>query len=194
VDGRASFYVETYIPGSLIPQNVLATGPGDIGMHLLVAPPAGPAMHGLTDRIMAEVIDFCLRPADQGGRGGHRVVVEPDARNDAIIEKNRAAGFSPAREATIMMREREKRALVSVCARADFAASTVAPLVGAGGRATGTPRLYAHLNADAFAVVQRHRVAKALSDFAHERLITPVRVSAEAGAASADAGDTSVVA
>src|SRR5699024_5814591 len=171
-------------------QNVLATGPGDIGMHLLVAPPAGRAMHGLTDRIMAEVIDFCLRPADQGGRGGRRVVVEPDARNDAIIEKNRAAGFSPVREARILMGEAEKRALVSVCTRADFDASALAPLVGADGRDDGAPHAYAHLNADAFAVVQRHLVAKALSEFAHERLITPVRVSAEAGDASVDAGDS----
>ncbi len=189
VDGTDCFYVETYIPDSLIPQNVLATGPGDIGMHLLVAPPAGRAMHGLTDRIMAEVIDFCLRPADQGGRGGRRVVVEPDARNDAIIEKNRAAGFSPVREARILMGEAEKRALVSVCTRADFDASALAPLVGAGGRDDGAPHAYAHLNADAFAVVQRHLVAKALSEFAHERLITPLRVSADAGNASADAAD-----
>jgi siderophore synthetase component len=189
VDGTDCFYVETYIPDSLIPQNVLATGPGDIGMHLLVAPPAGRAMHGLTDRIMAEVIDFCLRPADQGGRGGRRVVVEPDARNDAIIEKNRAAGFSPVREARILMGEAEKRALVSVCTRADFDASALAPLVGADGRDDGAPHAYAHLNADAFAVVERHLVAKALSEFAHERLITPVRVSADAGNASADAAD-----
>jgi siderophore synthetase component len=189
VDGTDCFYVETYIPDSLIPQNVLATGPGDIGMHLLVAPPAGRAMHGLTDRIMAEVIDFCLRPADQGGRGGCRVVVEPDARNGAIIEKNWAAGFSPVREARILMGEAEKRALVSVCTRADFDASALAPLVGAGGRDDGAPHAYAHLNADAFAVVQRHLVAKALSEFAHERLITPVRVSADAGNASADAGE-----
>jgi siderophore synthetase component len=189
VDGTDCFYVETYIPDSLIPQNVLATGPGDIGMHLLVAPPAGRAMHGLTDRIMAEVIDFCLRPADQGGRGGRRVVVEPDARNDAIIEKNRAAGFSPVREARILMGEAEKRALVSVCTRADFDASALAPLVGADGRDDGAPHAYAHLNADAFAVVERHLVAKALSEFAHERLITPVRVSEDAGNASADAAD-----
>jgi siderophore synthetase component len=189
VDGTDCFYVETYIPDSLIPQNVLATGPGDIGMHLLVAPPAGRAMHGLTDRIMAEVIDFCLRPADQGGRGGRRVVVEPDARNDAIIEKNRAAGFSPVREARILMGEAEKRALVSVCTRADFDASALAALVGAGGRDDGAPHAYAHLNADAFAVVQRHLVAKALSEFAHERLITPLRVSEDAGNASADAAD-----
>ncbi|WP_166973259.1 GNAT family N-acetyltransferase [Brevibacterium atlanticum] len=181
VDGRESFYVETYTPDSLIPQNVLATGPGDIGMHLLVAPPAGPAVHGLTDRIMAEVIDFCLRPSDQGGRGGQRVVVEPDARNDAIIEKNRAAGFTPVREATIMMGEIEKHALVSVCTRADFAGSALAPLIGTDdGRDGVAPDAYAHLNADAFAVVQRHLVAKALSEFAHERLIAPVRVDADA--------------
>ncbi|SDS27915.1 Siderophore synthetase component [Brevibacterium siliguriense] len=197
VDGDDCFYVETYTPDSLIPQNVLATGPGDIGMHLLVAPPAGPAVHGLTDRIMAEVIDFCLKPVDQGGRGAECVVVEPDARNDAIIEKNRAAGFTPITEATIMMGEIEKRALVSVCTRADFEASALTPFVAEAGesdsvqgptgprpgRKSATPPApYAHLNSDAFAVVQRHLVAKALSEFAHERLIHPVSVGASEGA------------
>ncbi|TGD29889.1 GNAT family N-acetyltransferase [Brevibacterium sp. S22] len=196
VDGADCFYVETYTPDSLIPQSALTTGPEDIGMHLLVAPPAGPAVHGLTDRIMAEVIDFCLRPADQGGRGARRVVVEPDARNDAIIEKNRAAGFTPVTEATIMMGEIEKQALVSVCTRADFAASALAPLIGETEEshddqrptesrpsqgAAVPPAPYSHLNADAFAVVQRHLVAKALSEFAHERLITPARIDVEGG-------------
>lgn len=217
VDGIDCFYVETYTPDSLIPQNVLATEPGDIGMHLLVAPPAGPAVHGLTDRIMAEVIDFCLKPSDRGGRGAERVVVEPDARNDAIIEKNRAAGFTPITEATIMMGEIEKLALVSLCTRADFEASALAPFVTAGARApfvtagaraslvaengesdsdqrsngprssrraATPPAPYAHLNSDAFAVVQRHLVAKALSEFAHERLIAPVSLGEGEGAAA----------
>lgn len=208
VDGIDCFYVETYTPDSLIPQNVLATEPGDIGMHLLVAPPAGPAVHGLTDRIMAEVIDFCLKPSDRGGRGAERVVVEPDARNDAIIEKNRAAGFTTITEATIMMGEIEKLALVSVCTRADFEASALAPFVTAGARASlvaengesdsdqrsneprssrraaTPPAPYAHLNSDAFAVVQRHLVAKALSEFAHERLIHPVNVGEGEGVAA----------
>jgi siderophore synthetase component len=208
VEGIDCFYVETYTPDSLIPQNVLATEPGDIGMHLLVAPPAGPAVHGLTDRIMAEVIDFCLKPSDRGGRGAERVVVEPDARNDAIIEKNRAAGFTTITEATIMMGEIEKLALVSVCTRADFEASALAPFVTAGARASlvaengesdsdqrsneprssrraaTPPAPYAHLNSDAFAVVQRHLVAKALSEFAHERLIQPVTVGESEGVAA----------
>ena len=202
VDGTDCFYVETYVPSTVIPQDVVATGPGDIGMHLLVAPPEGDGVRGLTDRIMAEVIDFCLRPTDQGGRGGHRVIVEPDVRNTAILEKNRAAGFSPVREATILMGQERKRALVSICRREDFAASELVALLdcedeegdvhaAAGDELSdderlasvaATPATYSHLNRDTFAVAQRHLVAKALSEFAHERLIAPIR------ATSPDAG------
>ena len=187
VDGIDCFYVETYAPSTLIPRDVLVTGPADIGMHLLVAPPQGTVVHRLTDRIMAEVIDFCLRPSDQGGRGGHRVIVEPDVRNTAILEKNRAAGFNSVREADITMGDETKRALVSTCSREDFAGSELAALLGrdkySEGSADVTPASYAHLNRDTFAVVQRHLVAKALSEFAHERLIAPIRdTDANAGA------------
>src|SRR5699024_3858962 len=182
------FYVATYTPDSLIPLNVLATGLGDIGMHLLVASPAGRAMHGLTDRIMAEVIDFFLRPADQGGRGGRRVVVEPDARNDAVSEKNRAAGFSPVRESRILMAEAEKRALVSVCTRADFDATALAPLVRAVRRDDGAPHVYAHLIHSAVDLDHRHLVAQGVTNFALGRAIAPLRVSDDVRDVSADAG------
>ncbi|MCD1285599.1 MULTISPECIES: GNAT family N-acetyltransferase [unclassified Brevibacterium] len=187
VDGLDCFYVETYTPATLIPHDVLLTGAGDLGMHLLVAPPQGPAVSGLTGRIMAEVMDFCFRASDQDGRGAERVVVEPDARNAGILEKNRAAGFTPIREAEIAVGEETKTALVSTCTRGDFAASELGRLVGHSRAVAGdtsatpetpaevTPNAYAHLNADTFAVTQRHLVAKALSEFAHERLITPVR-------------------
>ena len=198
VDGIDSFYVETYVPSTLIPQDILGTGPEDIGMHLLVAPPEGNGVRGLTNKIMAEVIDFCLRPAARGGRGGSRVVVEPDARNEAILEKNRAAGFSPVREADIMMGEETKRAVVSTCRRENFEVSELFGLVGQRGSDAGAsstsasdpasvsastssagrrvqPDTYAHLNRDTFEVTQRHLVAKALTEFAHERLIAPSR-------------------
>ncbi|MBM6589066.1 GNAT family N-acetyltransferase [Brevibacterium sp. RIT 803] len=187
VDGIDCFYVETYLPSTLIPHDVVPTGPDDIGMHLLVAPPDGDGTRGLTNKIMAEVIDFCLRPIERGGRGGHRVIVEPDVRNTAILEKNRAAGFSPVGEATIMMGDERKRALVSVCAREDFEASELAALLNREdveavssddehlATLVATPDTYSHLNRDTFAIAQRHLVAKALSEFAHERLIAPIR-------------------
>ncbi|TSI12502.1 GNAT family N-acetyltransferase [Brevibacterium aurantiacum] len=186
VDGVDCFYVETYLPSTLIPHDVVPTGPDDIGMHLLVAPPDGDGVRGLTNQIMAEVIDFCLRPIERGGRGGRRVIVEPDVRNTAILEKNRAAGFSPVSEATIMMGEERKRALVSVCDREDFEASELVALLNREdvevvssddvhlASLAATPDTYSHLNPDTFAIAQRHLVAKALSEFAHERLIAPV--------------------
>ncbi|MDN5909460.1 MAG: GNAT family N-acetyltransferase, partial [Brevibacterium sp.] len=199
VDGIDCFYVETYVPSTLIPHDVVPTGPGDIGMHLLVAPPDGDGVRGLTNRIMAEVIDFCLHPSEQGGRGGRRVIVEPDVRNTAILEKNRAAGFSPVREATIMMGEERKRALISICTHEDFESSELIAVLDrdesagmadtasrgvntAAGHADSvadeaTLAAYSHLNRDTFAVAQRHLVAKALSEFAHERLIAPIRAT-----------------
>ncbi|WP_231442296.1 GNAT family N-acetyltransferase [Brevibacterium zhoupengii] len=203
VDGIDCFYVETYLPSTLIPHDVVPTGPEDIGMHLLVAPPDGDGVRGLTNRIMAEVIDFCIRPIEQGGRGGRRVIVEPDVRNTAILEKNRAAGFRPVSEATIMMGEERKRALISICTHEDFESSELVALLGredveAGVPAPGgvpiaaddrpssdlaVPETYSHLNPDTFGVAQRHLVAKALSEFAHERLIAPVRATGpDAGA------------
>ena len=60
---------------------------GDLGMHVLVAPPRTPRT-GTTDVVMTAVMRWCLRdPRVQ------RVVVEPDATNDAILAKNLRAGF-----------------------------------------------------------------------------------------------------
>ncbi len=200
VDGHRCFYVETYAPSSLIPAGVIDDRPGDIGMHLLVAPSQGEPVRGLTDRIMAEVIGFCLRPGARGGRGGARVVVEPDVRNAAILAKNAAAGFRPVREADIIQDGVVKRALVSVCTRGDFAASALASLVAEPPAAAPEPLAAApeppaaapeprhgedagvdcsHLSAETFAVAQRHLVAKALAEFSHERLINPEKVEPE---------------
>ena len=115
VDDRPTFLVETYDPAVLL-GDVPEVRPGDLGMHLLVAPPAGPPVHGLTSRVMAATVAFCLdRP------GVTRVVVEPDVRNEPIARKNAAAGFRVLREIELP----GKRAHLSVCTREDFAASSL---------------------------------------------------------------------
>ncbi|MCM1011631.1 MULTISPECIES: GNAT family N-acetyltransferase [unclassified Brevibacterium] len=199
IDGAPAFYVETYAPSLLIPTAVIAEEPGDIGMHLLIAPPQGRTRSGLTDAVMARVIDFCLRPHSQGGRGASRVVVEPDVGNPAIHAKNAAAGFRVIAEAEVPLGETTKTALVSTCTRTDFATSRLGRLIaGAGVTGNGgddeagdgdrdrqgerlgegdpeplTQDDYAHLTPEAFAVVSRHLVAKSIAEFAHERLIAP---------------------
>ncbi|TFV48191.1 GNAT family N-acetyltransferase [Blastococcus sp. TF02A-35] len=116
VDGVPTFLAETYDPRHRELAGVWEAAPGDVGMHLLVAPPAEGAapVAGLTSAVMAAVVRFCLdRP------GARRVVVEPDARNDAIRAKNRAAGFVEHGPLDLG----HKTAVLSTCTPEAFAAS-----------------------------------------------------------------------
>ncbi len=157
-DGTPLVYVETYDPAHLLPDGLLDPEPGDLGMHLLIAPPAGEPEHGLTAAVMGEVVSWCLHE-----RGAARLVVEPDARNRAVLAKNAAAGFRVLRHVEIPDGEGTKRAALSVCTRADFAASPLGP--GA------TPT--AHLRPDIAEQAHRHLIAKALAELSHERVLAP---------------------
>ncbi|WP_133411995.1 GNAT family N-acetyltransferase [Vallicoccus soli] len=119
VDGAPAFLAETYDPRHRELVGHWDASPGDVGMHLLVAPPAqGTApLHGLTSAVMAAVVRFCLdRP------GARRVVVEPDERNTAVRAKNRAAGFVEHGPLDLGC----KTAVVSTCTPEGFAASALA--------------------------------------------------------------------
>lgn len=165
VGGRPAFLVETYDPAHASGMGELPElRPGDLGMHVLVAPPEGAPVRGLTTAVFDAVMAFCF--ADPSVE---RVVVEPDVRNDAIRAKNVAAGFTELREIPMP----GKTAMLSVCPRADWNA----PELVLGDLAVlAAPRVAAaeHLTPDLMARAQRHLVAKALSEFSHERMIAPV--------------------
>lgn len=114
LDGVPTFLVETYDPAhsELAPHH--DSRPGDVGMHLLVAPPAGPPRSGTTSAVMGAVMRFVL--ADPACR---RVVVEPDERNTAIAAKNRQAGFVVVGPVPLA----GKTGVLSVATRDDFARS-----------------------------------------------------------------------
>ncbi|WP_264030515.1 GNAT family N-acetyltransferase [Cellulosimicrobium sp. SH8] len=160
VDGEPTFLVETYDPARVtlagVPAAVALLEPGDVGMHLLVAPPAGPARSGLTSAVMGAVVRFCLDPA---GRGARRVVVEPDVRNAAIAAKNAAAGFRVLRELELP----GKTAHLAVATRADLDASPLGDGVD----------LAPHLRPDLADRAHRHLVAKSIAELTHERLLAP---------------------
>jgi hypothetical protein len=117
VDGVPTFLAETYDPRLRELAGRWPAEPGDVGMHVLVAPPAGDPVPGLTSAVMAAVVRFCLDlPA------ATRVVVEPDARNEAIRAKNRAAGFVEHGPLDLG----HKTAMLSTCTAAAFAGSELA--------------------------------------------------------------------
>ncbi|MFC7374793.1 MULTISPECIES: GNAT family N-acetyltransferase [unclassified Brachybacterium] len=174
VDQQPRFYLETYDPATLLPPGALDHRSGDLGMHLLVAPPIGEGEHGFTDRVMAAVMRFCLGthgpdPASgaAAGRGARRVVVEPDVRGTAIRAKNAAAGFRVLGDVDVTDEGATKRAALSVCTRENFAAS----VLGQGW--TGQEDPHAHLSPEVGGAVHRRLLAKAISEFSHERMLHP---------------------
>ena len=192
-DGHPAFYVETYHPELLLDPTQFAPRTGDLGMHLLVAPPQDRGDRGFTAAVMAETVSFCLR--ERQGLGALRLVVEPDAANTAIRGKNAAAGFRVLGEIDLTVDGHPKRAALSVCTREDFAASPLgarrdvrtgassgdapsatSPAV-APAEPLDAPRQladpWAHLEPDLGAAAHRHLVAKALAEFSHERLLHP---------------------
>ncbi|GAB3167466.1 hypothetical protein GCM10027059_28400 [Myceligenerans halotolerans] len=213
--GQPLAYAETYDPSRTVldglPTGILDHRPGDLGMHVLVAPPPPaqgpePRISGLTDAVMGTVMRFCFAPPATpaapagpdddatptpattprtGGRGALRVVVEPDARNSAIHAKNAAAGFRVLRDIDLVTDGHAKRARLSVCTRDDFDAS---PLGDGTGPLSAEPA--AHLRPALADAAHRHLVAKALAEFTHERLVLPEPAgeSASAGGATGAGG------
>jgi RimJ/RimL family protein N-acetyltransferase len=111
--GQPQFLVERYDPRHSPLAELPEIEEGDVGMHVLVAPTDEPR-HGFTRAVMRLVMRFCL--ADPAVR---RVVVEPDARNEAIAALNKAAGFVVLRQVELPT----KTAALSVATRESFADS-----------------------------------------------------------------------
>lgn len=121
LDGRPLVLAETYDPRSRVLAGHWDAADGDVGMHLLVAPPApGDAVvHGLTSVAVAAVVRHALDHP-----GARRVVVEPDERNAAVRAKNRAAGFVEHG----LLALPGKTAVLSTCTREAFARSEIGRL------------------------------------------------------------------
>ncbi|WP_183094841.1 GNAT family N-acetyltransferase [Nocardioides stalactiti] len=156
-DGRPAFLAETYDPRFSALADLPELEPGDLGMHVLVAPPGGDLLPGFTTQVFAAVMAHCF--ADPAVR---RVVVEPDAANAAIRRKNVAAGFVEVREVPLP----GKTAMLSFCTRSAYEAACGTDHRHGDGTAHLTPALMERSH--------RHLVAKAIGEYAHERLLAPV--------------------
>ena len=87
--------------------------PGDVGMHVLVAP-ADKRIPGFTWAVFVQIMDFLF-----SDERVERVVVEPDVSNDAIHPINRRAGFVYHRQIELP----GKTAWFATCTRVDYDAA-----------------------------------------------------------------------
>ncbi|WP_052850971.1 GNAT family N-acetyltransferase [Streptomyces avicenniae] len=87
-DGTPVALFQTYDPAADEVGTYYDVRPGDIGVHLLIAPPPGPLRRGFTSTLMPTLLAFVL--ADPAV---HRIVAEPDLRNDKAIERALRTGL-----------------------------------------------------------------------------------------------------
>ena len=155
--------------------------PGDLGMHLLVAPTRTP-VRGTTAAVMGAICETAFSVPLLADTPARRVVVEPDLRNTAVHRLNSRAGFREAGPLALP----DKTALLSTCTAQGYRGSEIGrstTMVSSSSprpaRAPVTPTLparpalHAHLVGHAMHRAHRHLSAKALAEFSHERLLTP---------------------
>ncbi|SDJ86123.1 Protein N-acetyltransferase, RimJ/RimL family [Actinopolyspora mzabensis] len=115
-NGIPAFLIERYDPARSELAELYPVRPGDVGMHFLAAP-TGMPVHGFTRAVLTTVMDMLFTdPATE------RVVVEPDVNNTSVHALNAEVGFGVVDTVSLP----EKRALLSICTRADYLASRTA--------------------------------------------------------------------
>ncbi|MDY5786468.1 GNAT family N-acetyltransferase [Corynebacterium sp.] len=172
-DGVPLALTEVYDPAHVLFSHLSSALPlrrGDVGMHLLCAPPQGEHReHGLTTNLMAAVVAWLFdAPSTPFPGTVERILVEPDVRNERILAKNALAGFRtlPGFENTDLG---DKTARLQAVERSAFHASPLASHARLAHLTPPSPA--AHLGGDSGRRAQNHLVAKALRELIHERIL-----------------------
>ncbi|MGC5379157.1 GNAT family N-acetyltransferase [Micromonospora sp. DT68] len=88
-DGVPAALAQTYQPEADPVGECYEVRPGDVGVHLLIGPPST-VEPGFTGALFGAILDFVLADPTR-----QRIVMEPDARNDRMIERLLRTGFRP---------------------------------------------------------------------------------------------------
>lgn len=108
--GEPVVLAESYDPRQDQLADHYAVQPGDIGMHICVAPARRP-VRGFSRHVFQAVMDLMFH-----GLGARRVIVEPDLHNEKIHVLNKTFGF--VYQGNVQLRE--KVASLALCTRADY--------------------------------------------------------------------------
>ena len=89
-DGEPAGLLQTYEPEADRVSECYPVEPGDIGLHLLLAPaPAGEARTGWSSALLGAVASYVLLGLDR-----RRVVVDPGVRNEKAVARFLKQGFT----------------------------------------------------------------------------------------------------
>ena len=168
-NGKRSFLLECYDPvGDPVGQHY-AVRAGDLGMHILVGPPVKPIRH-FTWQVFTALMDFMFNDPLV-----HRIVVEPDVNNEKIHPLNKRVGF----EYQKIIQLPHKTAHLAFCTRAQYRTAMKKEMnIDTHPASTNTLQTPAeaveHLQAGTWLKANKLLICKAISEFAHELLISPI--------------------
>lgn len=115
-DEQPAFLAECYDPAQDRIRAFYKVQPGDLGMHIFIAPPTR-HVAGFSRTAFHALMRFMFEHL-----GAQRIVVEPDATNHKVHALNRSAGFVYDRDVAFP----EKIASLAFCTRKDFQQATAA--------------------------------------------------------------------
>ncbi|MER5473158.1 GNAT family N-acetyltransferase [Streptomyces sp. NPDC002935] len=129
-DGVPAALFQTYEPDADRVGECYEVRPGDIGVHLLIGPPApgGGGRPGWSSTLLSAFLAYALTGLDR-----RRAVVEPDARNTKAIARLTRQGFVPAGDIVLPeidlpeVHLPEKPALLAFLTREAFERGSAAP-------------------------------------------------------------------
>ncbi|MBV1871045.1 MAG: GNAT family N-acetyltransferase [Gammaproteobacteria bacterium] len=166
-----SFIVELYDPHADEVGKYFLSEPGDIGMHLLVAPTEFPR-HGFTRSVFNTVMKFIFSQSKV-----NRIVVEPDHRNKKIHALNILFGFQHTQKIQL----KDKVAYLGFCSRNHYnnaiGQQKLAPAPSRHSPLFDQPALItADLDSATWAKVNTSHIAKCLAELCHERVLQPILI------------------
>ncbi len=174
IDGNAKFLLELYNPQHEAVGKHYDVQVGDLGMHILIAP-AEKKISNFTFDIFSYIMDYMFSLPQT-----RRIVVEPDSNNHKVHQINKRAGFQHVKEIDLG----HKKAYLGFCTRLQFGASKSLALKKSSAQKEfahnsihDNPNLAtAHITDEVWQQVNRQHISKAISEFAHERLIQPILI------------------
>jgi RimJ/RimL family protein N-acetyltransferase len=113
---QPAFLAECYDPAQDRIRAFYPVQPGDLGMHIFIAPPTR-RIAGHSRTVFHALMRFMFEHL-----GAQRIVVEPDATNHKVHALNRSAGFVYDCDVAFP----EKTASIAFCTRRDFQQATAA--------------------------------------------------------------------
>lgn len=169
-----SFIIELYDPKNDPVAEHYDPRPGDMGMHVLVAP-AQTNIKGFTKAVFNVVMRFIFSHDDV-----QRVVVEPDCRNHKIHRLNKYFGFQHIEKIQLGT----KLAYLGFCQREQYYNSFIrrdCEAEQSKGKSLDfqAESTVLHLQDSSWHRANRRLLKKCLAEFSHERIISPEKTSAE---------------